>query len=475
MLTSSRLPSPLRVLAVLCVFVITAGCVDHSKDVARYRNLISPPATAPAFDPEEPLPLARALRVANEDNEAIASSGEDYIQALAEKMRAAGTFLPTLSLAPSYNLTKSRGSSGFVLGGTGTDTGAGTGTGSTPVVISGSGGGVTHQTSVPIGANFQTSLTNVSDYQAAGRTVEQRKQLLFDQRETVLLSVVQSYYDVLRYERQLAVYESSVGFRAEQVRDQEARLKLGGSRPLDLAQSQSDLASTRVSLTQARTDAVNARSALARLMGVSAVAGPLTDAFEPPTDLEGIDVWQRLAAIRRQDLLATLDAREAARIGIDAAIREYFPSVSINFDYFLYNDPKTSQTWSSGISANIPLFSGLAIESDIRAAWSRYRQSELTVSQTRRTVRDDITQNYNALYGSRAKVQLLRVQVEAAEKAAGLAESAYKLGSGTNLDRLTQQDELLTARLNLADEEFQSKRFYLALLRSSGALNTMVE
>ena len=467
------------------VVALLAGCVDHSKDVARYRAILDGPApsTRPAFDAAEPLSLRRALQVANADNESIASSGEDYIQALADKMRQAGTFLPTLTLAPTYNVTRrQRGGSGgsFVIGGGGTGTDLdGDGVIDTPGTISIGGNqsaGTIEQTTVPLNASVTGSLANAANLRAASRTAEQREQLLLDTRQTVLLQVAAAYYDVLRFERQASVYESGVRLRAEQVRDQDARLRLGGVRPLDLAQSQAQFASTRVSLTQAHTDAANARSALARLMGVDAVRGPLVDAFTPPPgDLADLGTWQAQALAARHDLLAAQRAVESARQGVAAAIRQYYPSVSINFNYFLYTNPDTAQTWAGGVSANVPIFSALSIEADVRSAWSRYRQSGLAESSARRQVADDVAQAHQNVTGNRRKIADLQVQVTAAQRAADLTERGYQLGSETNLDRLVQQDNLLAAQLNLVNEQFSEKRNYLALLRAAGGLASMLE
>jgi outer membrane protein TolC len=429
------------------------------------------PTTLPAYAADEPLPLIRALRLANADNEAIGISGESYIQALAQKMHDAGNFLPTLSLAPSYSLSKG-GSSSFSFGSSSTGS---TASSSTGFSFTQDNGKISHDFSVPVGASATGTLSNVSTLQAAGQTAEQRALLLLDERETILLQVVQSYYTCLKNERQVAVFEGSVKFKSEKVRDQEARLKLGAVKPLDVATSQSDLASTRVSLRQARADAANARSALARLMGVSEIRGPLTDSFDAPADVPSIEQWQQNAAKQRQDLLAAGRATESSRLKVDAAIREYFPSVTINFNYFLYNDPTSSQLWTAGLTGNIPIFSALAIESDVRSAWSVYRQSGLTESQTRRQVTDDVNEGYQNLQNSRDQIRELEVEVAAAQKAADLAERSYRLGSESNLDRLTQQDNLLNAQLSLVSEQFSEKSSYLNLLRVSGELASVLK
>jgi len=467
------------------MLLLFTGC-SFDKDVSRYRAVLDGkhPATLPAYSVDEPLPLVRALQIANADNEAIGISGENYIQSLAQKMKDAGNFLPTLSLAPSYSLAKGGSGAGFTIGGTttgGTGTGgtSGTtssgGTGASSVVIGSTSGGLSHDFSVPLGTSLTGSLANVSTLEAQGQTVNQRAMILLDERETILLQVVTSYYTCLKDERQVAVYESSVKFKTEKVRDQETRLKLGAVKPLDLATSQSDLAATRVSLIQARTDARNARSALARLMGVTEVRGPLTDAFEPPAMVAAIEKWQLDASQHRQDLLAAVRATQAAQFLVDAAIREYFPSVTINFNYFLYNDPVSSQIWTAGLTGNVPIFSALSIEGDVRNAWSVYRQSGLTESQVRRQVTDDVNEGFANLQNSRDKIHELLIEVSAAQKAADLAERSYRLGSESNLDRLTQQDNLITAQLNLVSEQFNEKSSYLNLLRASGSLASVLQ
>lgn len=452
-------------LLAASLMALTSGCVDWSKDVARYRQVLDAhqPSTRPVYADQQPLTLVEALQVANADNETIASSGEDYIQALAEKMRQAGTFLPTLTLAPSYTATHTDGSSTTVTNGTG----------STSTIRT--AGGTSHSTSVSANASMTGSLSNLSSLQASARTVEQREQLLLDTRETILLQVAQAYYDVLRYEKQVEVLTNSISLRQEQVRDQEARLKLGNARPLDVAQSQSNLAATRVSLAEAQTGAANARSALAKLMGVNLISGPLSDAFATPTDLGAVSEWRDSALQHRQDLIAAARALESARASVESAIRQYYPSVSINYNYFLYNDPTTLQRWTGGVSANIPIFSALQIEADIRRAWSVYRQTGLAESLTRRTVLDDISQNYQNLTSSREKIAYLTVQVEAAQRAYELSERAYRLGSDTNLNRLLQQDNLLSAQLNLISEQFNDKSNYLSLLRATGRLATVLQ
>jgi hypothetical protein len=91
-------------LAALLLCAVAAGCaVDQRKEVGIYRRVLDGDGRVEkvVYHPGDVLTLDAALRLANQDNERIAMAGEDYLQALINKDRAASTFLPTVSLDPS--------------------------------------------------------------------------------------------------------------------------------------------------------------------------------------------------------------------------------------------------------------------------------------------------------------------------------------------------------------------------------------
>src|SRR5580693_5545015 len=91
---------PVTAALVLC------GCVNQKKEVQTYRDVLdagqkSPPKT---YQNGQVLTLLQAMRLANQDNEEIALSGENYLQALIDKNRAVAAFLPTVSFQPSFTI-----------------------------------------------------------------------------------------------------------------------------------------------------------------------------------------------------------------------------------------------------------------------------------------------------------------------------------------------------------------------------------
>ena len=86
----STVVEPCRWITVL--LLVTAGCtVNQEKEVAVYREVLSGPgAVRPAaLEPNQPLTLPAAMELADWNNEQLSIRGEDYLQALIDKDRAA--------------------------------------------------------------------------------------------------------------------------------------------------------------------------------------------------------------------------------------------------------------------------------------------------------------------------------------------------------------------------------------------------
>lgn len=433
---------------VRALFLIAAACcagcaVNQDKEVALYRQELDRHAAAvEAPAPGGALTLADAMQLANRHNETLALNGETYLQSLIDKERAFSGFLPTVSASGSYNAqhTSNDGVSRW-----------------------------THITSASLrGSISLIDLTNWSEVSRAAATAEERRQLLLDVQETVLLSVAQTYYSVLRAERSVAVLKDSLVLRAEQVRDIQARAALGMSRPLDLAQAQSELSRARVAELQALSDVRNARATLAFLIGVPAVDGPLPDQFVAPEENRSDVELEAQAKEYREDFLAAHFGVVAASHSVDTAVRRWFPSLSLSLNDLLLSHPDVGVSYGLGLSALVPIFSAGLIHADVRSAWSRYRQSVLSETQLSRQIHEQISIAAENLRASRDQVAELKIEVDAAQRAVDLADAQYRLGSATNLDRLVAQNSLLNAQLQLTSEEYNVKVFYLDLLREMG-------
>ncbi len=442
--------------AAAAVGLLAAGCaVDQRKEVQLYRSVVDLGPLPPAPAPGAPLSLDDALRLANAYNERLSMEGENYLQALIDRQRAASSLLPTLDLFATYVFRERTG------GGPADDGSGRTSQGESRLFDAG------------IGAQYTlfSGFSNLNRVRAADASIEQRRWLLLDVREALLLETARAYYAVLSAERLIQVLESSVAVQEERLRDVRGRAEVGFARPLDVAQIEAQASQTRVTLLDARNQLALARSALVLLTGAEVAESPLTDGFEVPSTIPSPEVFLDMALAYRQDLAAAEAAARAARTLVDAEIGRYYPTVTLNLDYFLTRDTlPTDRDWAGLLSVNLPLFSAGRIDADVRAAWSEFRQRVLDYSLVRRSIRSDVETAYADLAAAGRRLEELGYQLRAATEALRQAEAAYEAGLGTNLERISAQDQVLSAQVRLASEEFNRKAAYLAVLRATGAL-----
>lgn len=452
----------------IIVALAHAGCrVDQKKEVARYEgvlhgNLLSDER---AFEPGEPLSLRQALDLTNRQNERLAIEGENYVQALIARRRAAAAFLPTVSLAPSYTVRQRVSDNGDD-----DDTGSG-----------GGGGGSTAQNrtfDVPLRgeANVFNGFADVARLRSTRQTVEQRRNLLLDLQEAVLLDTAQVYYDVLRAERSVEVLKNSLQVQEARVRDITGRQRAGMARPLDVAQTEAQASATRVGLINALNDVRNGRATLSFLTAAPVADAPLVEQFEAPAEPPPLETLRETAVARRRDLAAAQAAARAARQNVQAAVGQYYPSVTLNAQLFLYRESfPDERRWDALLSANLPIFSAGLIQADVREAWSLFRQAGMTESLLRRQVMQEVQLAYQDLLTTDQRIAELQTQLAAAQQAFNQADQSYNVGLATNLERVAAQDQLLTAQLQLTSARFDRTLSYFALARVTGSLRHELE
>jgi outer membrane protein len=448
-----------RRLALAAALAAAACAVDQDAEVALYRGVLDEVVPQPAaLDPASPLSLRGALALANRNNEQLAAAGEDYVQAMIRKRRIAARFLPAITFAPSYAIED------------------------TPVgVLSGQAlsyrrvGGNVQRFEAPVSAdvNLYNGGGDAASMRAADAVITQQRELLLDAQASLLLDVARVYFAVLRAERSAQVLQSALQLQDARVVDAERQLRNGLATTLTVAQFQAQREATRASVVAAEGDARDARLALAVLIGVPEVAGPLAEGFVMPGDRPDLAACEHKAEDVRQDLHAARAAIVAARENVEVAVAQYYPSLSLDVTAFLYREhPEVASMWSALLSLNLPLFTGGRIHADVREAWSRWRQANLDESLVHRRVLRDVRGAHNALRTADERLVALRSEVAAASDALRLAQSAFGNGLATTLDVLAAQDRLLAAQLDATAAEFDQAVAWLEILRTTGDLPT---
>ena len=447
---------------------LASGCVDQQKEVEHYRKIVNGGENSAAskiqYTPGSPLTLEEALMLANRGYEQIDIQGEAYLQSLIERDRAYSAFMPTISLAPELSWQNKKSSRGTIVSGGGGSTGGTTSTGA-------SGHYTTFDAPIVTRANLFNGFRDVATLQAAGANIDQYRNLLLDMQLTILLETAQVYYQTLLAERSVEVLTNSSKFQDARVEDMRGRLRAGIAQPLDLAQTEAQAASTRAQLVTAQNNVNTSRLTLALMTNAPVENAPLVDRLFVPEALPDAEGEVQIANDKRPDIKAYEAAVRVARENVQAAVGQWYPSLSLNLDYYLHKDSfPTTVEWTNILSLNVPIFSAGTIYNDVRAAWSRLRTATYQEWLLLRTVKRDVKSAWVTVDDSRRRIIDLETEVAASQEALKQSTQRYTVGLATNLDVLTAQDSLLSSQLDLATEQFNRKIYYLDLLRATGQL-----
>ena len=435
-------------VAALAALVLGApGCaVDEAEEVAQYRRVLDAGITTTPAPPAagKRLDLATAMRLANARDEALAAVGEDYVRSLIERRRAVASFLPTIMLSPrAFARDRVRPDD---------DT-----------------------RGVDVPATFEMDVSPVTDLAELDRTdldAERRRALLLAAQDDLLLDVGRTHFAVLLAERRSEVLRSSIALQEARVEDARARTEAGLQPPLDVALAESRAADARGDLVDSERVARNGRTLLSFLTGWRVGDTPLDGTLALTTEPAPAEDLVRDAIRLRPEVLAAITAVPVAEADLRAAYGGYWPSVTIDVEAFLSQDSEpTDLDWAALLEVHIPLFQAGLVEADVREALSRLREAKLLAARAERSVRLDVETAREGYVSVGRRLHELAVRLEASRRALDLADGQWKAGIGTNLERLTAQDDLLAVELDVATAELEKRIRRLELERACGRLH----
>ena len=256
-----------------------------------------------------------------------------------------------------------------------------------------------------------------------------------------LLEVRTRFYTVLVNRERIKVQEQNTELLQRQLQDVKNRYEAGTVSNFEVLRSEVALANAQTPLITARNDYRLAIEELRRSLGlVTAAENNLANVPEFQGTLEftpaSFDLRTALVAAREQrpDLLRLKKLAQAAEEGVTVRRAGYLPSVALFGAYDWRkaagsnNFPGDRDGWTFGLSSAWNIFDGQAtsgrvVDVDVRRAISTFQQA-------------------NELAEASKKV------VEQATEALRLANARYNAGTATQLDVLTSQVDLTTARLN---------------------------
>jgi outer membrane protein len=297
------------------------------------------------------------------------------------------------------------------------------------------------------------------------RTVEQ----------TVLLSVIQAYQDVLRDQQIVGIRQQSAEVLASQLAETQARFEVGLLTRTDVARAEAQVAQARAQLSAAQ-----AQLQISRANYTTAVGQNPGELVVPPA-LPGlpasVDLAFDAAEAGNPNLRRAQLAEQASRYRVAQVRAQNRPTVSLqgSFGYAGTVDPFDLGDYRRSVSVSgvvtQPLFTGGLIRSQVRAALEQNTSDRVLIEQARRTAVQATAQAWNQLQSALANITSGQEQVRAATVAFEGAQEQYRVGLSTTLDVLLTQEQLRTAQLGLVQAQRDAYVAQANLLSAMGRLD----
>jgi adhesin transport system outer membrane protein len=295
----------------------------------------------------------------------------------------------------------------------------------------------------------RTAKAQLAQRQSASVSADWR---LTDVREQLLLRVVESYIELVRSLRLATLAQENLkNHRAYVAQIKEiARFDVGRSADVSTAVARTSLAESVLISRIARLDA--ARTQWRQLTGTSAPAD-LPDAYavDLPPDLDSV----LAVALTGHPALQLAQADiVVARDGVELAAAPYKPKLNVEANSRFGSDwggfVGTQTSRYVGVSAEIPVFSGFADRYAGKAAAEQVQAAQHAYDRIRDELRRRTEQAWYDLQSNAASLRSFEDYARSAQSMVEATRNQFRIGRRTLLDVLNAENELFTARSNIA-------------------------
>ena len=338
-------------------------------------------------------------------------------------------------------------------------------------------------TMTPNSYGITATQTLYNGFQTANKTrqaesqVQAARETLRVTEQTVLLSAVTAYMNLLRDSAILDLQRRNVEVLQEQLRQTRDRFNVGEVTRTDVAQSESRLAAGRSQVLSAEANYKASVATYRQVIGVEPgklSPGSPVDRFSPR------DVPQSVGVAT-----ATHPAVTSAQYSVDAALLQVkvaegalYPTLSLQGNVLQSNEIGLLQLKSFNAAVlgqlSVPIYQGGAEYSLIRQAKETLGQRRLDLDTARDQVRQAVVQSWGQLDAAKANIEATQASVQASEIALNGVREEARVGQRTTLDVLNAQQELVNARVSLVTAQRDRVVASYTLLAAVGRLSPQI-
>jgi multidrug efflux system outer membrane protein len=271
---------------------------------------------------------------------------------------------------------------------------------------------------------------------------------------TLNSEVAQNYFSLRSLDAEIAAVTKTVTLRHEQVRLVTGRFQGGVGNNLEIAQAQTDLATTEAEVAALAQQRDHLETAIAILIGQNPSAFKLSALVETNWDPQPPEIPAGLPADlleRRPDVAQAERLLASANAKIGVAKAAFFPVVTLTGSGGYLSADVTSlfnwesRVWTFGPGVSLPLFSGGRNQANYRRSKAAYQEAVANYRQQVLVAFGDVE---NSLSGIRHLAEQSEAQQRAVQNARHAAEFAtdrYRAGVVAYIEVVDASRDTLTA------------------------------
>ncbi len=277
---------------------------------------------------------------------------------------------------------------------------------------------------------------------------------LANQRQSVILTVTEGYYNLLR-DRELVRESIDNAGRARVTRDViQAQADVGSAAQSDVLQAEADYANARTQIFVAQANYGVSQASLKNSMGV-VTSQPVVlpdDPIQPPNtapDALGLEPYVRLAYNNRLDIKQLREQVNAQGYNVRIANINAGPTVTADITEGYALDPNAGEQRTFFVGISYPLFDGGNTRAAVRESRAGLEQDRRSLDALEQNVRFSVEQSYVNREQDKQRIISSQLAVNAAQQNYDVALEKQR-NQLVNIPEVTlAENQLVNARVSL--------------------------
>ena len=325
------------------------------------------------------------------------------------------------------------------------------------------------------------------DYEAYARFRQGAAQALFsDERfrskiQYLAVRVLSAYSQALLAQERIELSRAQKRAFSERLQLNQRLLEGGEGTRTDVLETQARLSMAVAEEIEAHDNQDAALRELEAMLGeplqVEQLAPLVAHFVILPLEPQRFESWRELALANNPELASQHHALTAAEYEVERKRAGHLPKLSLYASSRQTSSDSEStynqkyDTNSVGIQLTVPLFAGGSVSASTRQAARQLSQAQYELDAQTATTLVDLRKQYNLNSSAAAKVRAYEMAVESAGALVQATQKSVSGGERVNLDVLDAEQQLFSAKRDLADARYAYLLARVQLKYYAGLLN----